>query len=59
MTVNPCVQCNQKESMRQTDLCEDCLIQSFKPLISLSDKIRSFHANKEVTSMPDKPKGAA
>lgn len=47
MTVNLCVQCNQNESMRQTDLCEECLIQNFKPLISLSDKIRSFHANNE------------
>ncbi|EMJ98148.1 hypothetical protein LEP1GSC193_2637 [Leptospira alstonii serovar Pingchang str. 80-412] len=45
--------------MRQTDLCEDCLIQSFKPLISLSDKIRSFHANKEGSLIHDKPKGAA
>ncbi|WP_086005128.1 hypothetical protein [Leptospira alstonii] len=59
MIVNPCVQCNQRESMRQTDLCEDCLIQSFKPLISLSDKIRSFHANKEGSLIHDKPKGAA
>ncbi|EKQ85798.1 hypothetical protein [Leptospira kirschneri] len=53
MTINLCVQCNQSESMRQTDLCEECLIQNFKPLISLSDKIRSFHTNNE------EPKGAA
>ncbi|AAN47391.1 hypothetical protein ACO2J1_02220 [Leptospira interrogans] len=59
MTVNLCVQCNQNESMRQTDLCEECLIQNFKPLISLSDKIRSFHANNEKSALHEEPKGAA
>lgn len=45
MITNLCIQCNQKESMRQTDLCEECLIENFKPLILLSNKIRSLNSN--------------
>lgn len=59
MEVNRCSHCDQKESMRQTDLCEECLIRTFKPLISLSDKIRSLHSNPTVPSIQEEPKGAA
>ncbi|EQA55334.1 hypothetical protein [Leptospira kmetyi] len=59
MEVNRCSQCAQRDSMRQTDLCEECLIKKFKPLISLSDKIRSLHLNATVSSIQEEPKGAA
>ncbi|WP_078125719.1 hypothetical protein [Leptospira alexanderi] len=56
MMTNLCIQCNQKESMRQTDLCEECLIENFKPLILLSNEIRSLNSNDIGNTTPEEPK---
>ncbi|ALO24553.1 MULTISPECIES: hypothetical protein [Leptospira] len=56
MTTNLCIQCNQKESMRQTDLCEECLIENFKPLILLSNEIRSLNSSDTGNTTPEEPK---
>ncbi|AWV71410.1 hypothetical protein [Leptospira borgpetersenii] len=58
MTTNLCIQCSQKESMRQTDLCEECLIENFKPLILLSNEIRSLNSSDTGNTTPEKPKAA-
>ncbi|URD70120.1 hypothetical protein [Leptospira borgpetersenii] len=56
MTTNLCIQCNQKESIRQTDLCEECLIENFKPLILLSNEIRSLNSSDTDNTTPEEPK---
>ncbi|EMJ80018.1 hypothetical protein LEP1GSC016_4070 [Leptospira borgpetersenii serovar Hardjo-bovis str. Sponselee] len=44
--------------MRQTDLCEECLIENFKPLILLSNEIRSLNSSDTGNTTPEKPKAA-
>ncbi|AVV50275.1 hypothetical protein [Leptospira santarosai] len=55
MITELCIQCNQKESMRQTDLCEECLIENFQPLILLSHEIRSFNSSSVKNTAQEKP----
>ncbi|MCL8267304.1 hypothetical protein M9Y82_11720 [Leptospira weilii] len=56
MMTNLCIQCNRKESMRQTDLCEECLIENFKPLILLSNEIRCLDSKDTSNATSEEPK---
>ncbi|OMI16842.1 MULTISPECIES: hypothetical protein [Leptospira] len=56
MMTNLCIQCNRKESMRQTDLCEECLIENFKPLILLSNEIRYLDSKDTSNATSEEPK---
>ncbi|MCG6166394.1 hypothetical protein LFX25_00830 [Leptospira sp. FAT2] len=59
MQTDSCAQCNQKEAMKQTDLCEDCLIRTFKALIPISDRILSLYANDSRSQIQSEHQGAA
>lgn len=59
MQTDSCAQCNTNEAMKQTDLCEDCLIRTFKALIPISDRILSLYANDSRSTIQSERQGAA